>query len=640
MAKNIAKIANKKFQPVSKELKQSLPITGFSFTKLHYAFVFILAIILYFNTWQHDYAFDDAVAISSNKFTLQGIKGIPDLLTKDFFVGVYGQALELGGGRWRPLSVIMFALEYEVFGLNPHIGHIINILFYAITAIVLLATLQIMIPTKPLITLTTTFLFIAHPVHTEVVANIKSRDEILCFLALMASLYYLFNYVKTKQKKHIIISVLLYAISLTAKENGITFLFIIPLALSVFTSLQKNKIIKKVIPFFVVAIVWMVVRTALVGIIGDRTNPDIMENPFVRASFSEKQATIVYILGKYLGLVFFPHPLSSDYSYNQIPLITFLNSKFIISLCVYCALLYYAIVNIKKQNTIMFGIWFFIASISIISNILFNIGAPMGERFLYLPSLGIILATVTFAHQFYEKKHITNTLKLNPSWVVPTVIILVLFSYKTIARNNDWKNNLTLFAADVETVPNSAKARYYYGNELYLKMHKDPTNPEFLKYMRMAEVQTTKAVQINPLFHHAFYNLGLIYKELNQPDSAIKALETVLSMYPTHIKSQSAIGTLYGQYKKDYDKGIYYLNNAVKFTPEDAAAWENLGICYAMKNDFTNALNSFKRAKTLLPAEAKSYMNLAITYDRMGDKENAKINYEKAFAINPALNKK
>lgn len=639
MAKAVAKKGNKNQAQINVKERVKNEVV-FSFSKLHYAVVFVLGLVLYLNTWQHGYAFDDAVAITGNKFTLQGVKGIPDLLTKDFFVGVYGQALELGGGRWRPLSVVMFAIEYELFGLNPQVCHVINIVLYGLTGIVLLAALQIMMPTKPLLTLTTTLLFIAHPLHTEVVANIKSRDEILCFLAIMASLYYLFKHINTKQIKHLIISVVFYAISLTAKENGITFLFIIPLALAVFSTVTKKEIIKATIPFVVIALVWLVVRTSLVGIIGDRTNPDIMENPFVRASFSEKYATIIHILGKYLALVFLPHPLSSDYSYNQIPLIGFSSIKFIIPFVAYCTLLYYAVVNIKKQNIVMFGIWFFLASISIVSNILFNIGAPMGERFLYLPSLGILLAVVAFAHQYYQKNHETKSLKISPLWAAPTVLILVLFSYKTIARNPDWKDNLTLFAADVENVPNSAKARYYYGNELYLKMHKDQSNPEFLKYMRMAEVQTTKAVQINPLFHHAFYNLGLIYKELNQPDSAIKALETVLSMYPTHIKSQAAIGTLYGQYKHDYEKAIYYLNNAVKFTPEDAAAWENLGICYAMKNDFTNAVNSFEKAQSLLPNEAKSYMNLAITYDRMGQKDKAKINYDKAFAIDPKLNKK
>ena len=86
-------------------------------------FIFICGVFLYANTLNHNYAFDDSIVITENNFTQKGISGIPDLLTKDFFEGIYGSQLELSGGRYRPLSLVSFAIEWQIFGENPLVSH-------------------------------------------------------------------------------------------------------------------------------------------------------------------------------------------------------------------------------------------------------------------------------------------------------------------------------------------------------------------------------------------------------------------------------------------------------------------------------------------------------------------------------------
>src|SRR3972149_4965022 len=142
-----------------------------------YIFLFLFAVGLYANTLNHDFAFDDSVVITGNKYTKQSFDGIKTLATKDLFYGIYGSALDLEGGRWRPLTLVMFAVEYHFFGDNAHPYHFINILLYGITAIILFLTLKEFFPKNYLLAFIATLLFIAHPLHTEVVANIKSRDE-------------------------------------------------------------------------------------------------------------------------------------------------------------------------------------------------------------------------------------------------------------------------------------------------------------------------------------------------------------------------------------------------------------------------------------------------------------------------------
>jgi hypothetical protein len=77
----------------------------------------LLAFVLYSNTLGHKFAFDDSIVITDNTFTQKGLAGIPDLVSRDFFEGVYGEGgMELSGGRFRPLSLVCFAVENQFFG--------------------------------------------------------------------------------------------------------------------------------------------------------------------------------------------------------------------------------------------------------------------------------------------------------------------------------------------------------------------------------------------------------------------------------------------------------------------------------------------------------------------------------------------
>jgi len=600
-------------------------------------FLAFLSIALYVNTLGHGYAFDDSVAITENQFTLKGIKGIPDLLTKDFFAGIYGKGLELGGGRYRPLSLVTFAIEQQFWGGDAHVSHFINVLIYGITTILMFIMLLEIFPGALLFSFLVSVLFIVHPVHTEVVANIKSRDELLCFLFLCLTLLWLFRSIRSGKKKYLIYSCVAYFLSLLSKENGITFLLILPLALYCFANRDFKRSLITCIPLFTVAFLYVAVRTYLVGMIGDRTNPDIMENPFVNCSVGEKLATIMNILGKYLQLLFYPGTLSCDYSYNEIPIINWGSIKALFPFLIYIGMSVYAFIQVRKKDIAAFGIVVYLSSLFLVSNIVFNIGAPMGERFLFLPSFGFCLAIVALIMK-WMKLDMNARFKFYPALFIPLGIVLVAFSYKTVVRNKDWKDNTTLFGADVNNAPNSAKIHYYYGNNLLkdAMAEKDPQKKQLL--LKQGEIHTRRATVINPEFHHAHYNLGMIYQEGAQADSAIASFKRVLALQPTHIMTQGALGGVYGKLKGDFENAIFYLSKAVQYNPADGNSYENLGIAYAMKQDFPASIAAFENAMKLKPNDAQSYMNLGITYKNMGNKEKSDYYFNMAFKLNPALN--
>ncbi|MBI3500291.1 MAG: DUF1736 domain-containing protein [Bacteroidetes bacterium] len=656
-----------------------------------YIFLFLLACGLYINTLNHEFAFDDSVVITGNKYTKEGFAGIKTLATKDLFYGIYGNALDLEGGRWRPLTLIMFAIEYHFFGDNAHPYHFINILLYGITAMVLFMTLGEIFPKNKLLAFLATLLFIAHPIHTEVVANIKSRDEIVSFLFLCLTLFFLFRYARisppnggSRRGALIFYGALCYFTALLSKENGITFIAIIPLALFCFAGKNSKQSLLLSIPFFITAGIYLALRTHFVGMIGDRVSNDLTDNPFMKVNFPalpmqipfpEKFATVCWILLKYLLLLIFPHPLTSDYAFNEIPAISLSNPKAIISILIYAGLFFYAVkILIAKfkapsleastispalpagrhqpltiNHIFSFAILFHIITISIVSNLFFLIGTNMGERFAYITSLGFCLALaavllrITNITNYELRKDIFRNTKL----MIPLALIIIPYSIKTISRNPVWKNNEALFTADVKTSTNSANAHYYFANTVFTSHMEDAPSPKRDSIFALAKKEFTRAMQINPYFHYCYYNIGLIWEKSGAPDSAIAYQQKVISLKPENTMAQymakGALGLVYGKLKGDVDKAIPLLKEALANKPDDEGYHENLGICYAMKKDYDNSINEFEKALKLKSEfkkeDARIFMNLALSWQNKGNKEKAGENFQKAFQLDPSLKK-
>lgn len=613
-------------------------------------FIFLLSFLLYANTIGHEYAFDDSVVITENQYTQKGFAGIPALMSKDLFAGIYGQGLDIGGGRWRPLSLVTFAIEYQLMGgEKPHVSHLINVVLFGLSMVFLFQMLVSVFKGKQLLALAITLLFTVHPLHTEVVANIKSRDEILAFLFFVLATWKFVGYLDGNRsaKKHLWQALIFYTLSLLSKENGITLLATFPLILIFFRGERLAPAIRASLPLWIVAISYVVIRGALVGFLGDKASPDIMENHFYGASFMDRTATVFVILFKYLTLQFFPHPLSSDYSFNQIPLVGWGNIPAILSLLIHSIALIFSLRIMTKPDMsriaalFAFGFLFYFASIILFSNLVFNIGAPMGDRFAYLPSLGscFIIAGIIF---FITKTDVENDLPQYKKIILPVLIVMIPFSIKTFMRNAEWEDNITLFSADVNNAPNSAKVHYYLGNSMLTEVLTDKTRPERDDYLLKSKSEFHKAVAINPKFHTAWYDLGLIYKELKQPDSAIYVLEKAIANAPeninmdkkqkgkvktmdkTAVNAMSVLGTVYGEQKNDAVNALKYLEMTATYNPNDIANLANLGIAYAMNGRFQDAIATFNKVLAADPNNKQAYQNLAGVYYQMGDTLRAK----------------
>ncbi|HZG00987.1 MAG TPA: hypothetical protein VEY71_08290, partial [Chitinophagales bacterium] len=282
--------------------------------------LFITALLFYYNAIPGEYVLDDGLVLDKNEYVKHGLDGIPDILTRDSFHGSIGNAANLNGGRYRPLSLVTFAVEYELYGLQPAYSRIINILLYGLTGVLIyLFLLRFVFQHSTVSAFVAAFIFVIHPVHTEVVANIKSRDEILSLLLLLGTLFWLLAAVQGGfGLGRYLVALLHFVFALLAKENGLAFVAIIPLTLFVFTRRSLVQIFNYTLPFVLIVAGYVVLRISLIGF-ESGTVTELMDNPYLLASTDEKYATIAVVFLHYLRLLFFPHPLTYDYSYNQIP---------------------------------------------------------------------------------------------------------------------------------------------------------------------------------------------------------------------------------------------------------------------------------------------------------------------------------
>src|ERR1035437_9544609 len=134
-----------------------------------------LCFVLYGNTIPNHYSMDDELVTNTNKRVEGGIKAIPGIWTSLYSEGKLKY-------EYRPVVKTVFAIEYQIFGDNPHVSHFINILIYIFTCLLLFNLLKKLLKDfNPVFPFIAVLLFIAHPIHTEVVASLKNRDEMLSF---------------------------------------------------------------------------------------------------------------------------------------------------------------------------------------------------------------------------------------------------------------------------------------------------------------------------------------------------------------------------------------------------------------------------------------------------------------------------
>lgn len=671
-------------------------------TTLHRLIISLLAMLCYANTLTLHYALDDRMVILESKYTIQGgWEGVKGIFTEDTFTGYFGSDHSIvAGGRYRPMSQLSYLIEFQLFGKSirdkigdlddynnlhnaaheeffyetplPFVNHLMNVLYFILLCLLIYEVLSRIFPqykggkwfqSLPFIA---TLLFAMHPIHTEVVANVKGRDEIFAMLGAFAALWASLRYVDTRKWYWLIISLLSFTFGIFSKENTITFLAVVPLALYYLSSDQKRPVdyLVTLVPLIIGSVFFIFARYKALG---SMMQPDmtgnILNNPYVNATRAQQIATVLITWGIYLKLLFFPHPLTHDYYPHQIALTDFSNPLVWLLLAGSIALVVYGIWKLRKKTVPAFAILYFIITFSITSNLLFNVGTFMNERFVFMASAGFTLLVGWWIYLLAT----ANAPALRKLAVSVGACIGLLFGIKTFTRNFTWKDDYTLFLTDVKTSENSIKCNISAGGsslQLWKKHHKERDKRNAYNYLDKALQLDNNALNAYLLLselaylderpdlaYQAAHNATLIDPEnsqgqyllslatqlqksheidpvnelLNQGkvDDAWREINKILEKDPDNIMAKNVKGNVLGRGYGRLDEALLIFKEIVETDPNFASAWENMGICYALKKDFDNAERCLLHALELSPDNENIKLNLYYMYTNKGDEQSA-----------------
>ena len=195
--------------------------------------IVVTCFLLYGQSLSNGYNIDDDYVCENHQLVQQGIKGIPEI-----FASRYNNSNGVMFG-YRPVTIAVYAIEYQIFGESPAVGHFFNIIYYIIVCIILFFFLRNLLKTKfastiRVLPIIATVIFMTHAIHTEVVLSLKNREEILCLIFCLSSAMLALRYYDKRRIIDIVFAIILLGIGFLTKESAIVFLAITPLSIIFF----------------------------------------------------------------------------------------------------------------------------------------------------------------------------------------------------------------------------------------------------------------------------------------------------------------------------------------------------------------------------------------------------------------------
>lgn len=596
----------------------------------------LVSFVVYFNTIWNGFVMDDVMVLKDNRMVLRGTSAIPELLSTPHMRGY----LIIPNDLYRPLSLVMFAIEYQFFGLSPAVHHFFNILTFVGCSVMLFIVLHKLFDGKKMaVAFMAALIFAVHPVHTEVVANIKSRDELMSFFFGFLSLSLYLNYMKDGKIAQLLLGAVMFYLAVISKETVAAFVGVIPVLFFFYRNESNRRALIISVTTLVAFLVFWMVRTSVLNAY-DANQPaaqvEFIDNALAGAfdmplSGITVFATKVVVMGHYLRLMFVPYPLLSTYSFNSIPFADLSSIGFWISLALYVAMIWFMVTRFlkDKKDPWAFGIMFYLATIFLFSNFPFLMGAELAERFAFFASAGTcLLMALAIEHWIIKVKDADITAMRGSKALMVLLPLCLLYGGMTIARNFEWKDNLTLYKADIKRSPNDVRLYHNVGSalaeELYEQepdsMKKKQIDDEALTYLR-------KGLEIYPSYSSLFVEMARIYDRKKQYDSAIKYNQLALKFSPIDFTANNNLGSVLltaGRYRE----AIPYFLLAMQYNPNFKYAYLNVARCYNQLQQYDSAVINYRKLLEFEPQNLEVIQELGTSYFMRQKYDSAKYYYD------------
>ena len=534
-------------------------------TKIQVALIVLLTLIVFANSLFNNFVWDDHLFLETwpdiQTFNIKGIFG--------------GSAPQEQGNVYRPVRGVLWALSFRLFGTNPFWYHLQALLIHlGATVLVYLITTQLVGSrlwvagsskekstnyqlqakrserTTNYLPFIVALIFGLHPIHTETINYVSTSMETWGSLMMFASFaFYLYMRIQAIEKHLDTNTVLLLRVGSVVLATLAFFTYEMTLTLPLILVLaeiyaNKVRITKRmyanVSPYFAAAGIFIFIRVAMMGIFS-RTD-------YLGYSFYHTMLVMVKVIVRYIMLLFVPynqtaiHNLVGDFPSSMIPYdkLDPILSQTIFDLPVLAAILVIGLLGVwafryREQFPLAsFGVlWFFITLLPV--SYIIPHGGAMAEKYLYIPSFGLILAAIFLLFEFYA-----NVKRINPNnKIVGQVLIylgvalMVFYGVSTVVRNRVWKNDITLFSDVVAKSPNNLLANYTLG--IWLGKIGD---------LESAKQYYLHSIDLAYEFWEARFNLANVFVRLGDFEKAAEQYKLITEINPNNRAASNILSNL------------------------------------------------------------------------------------------------
>ncbi len=424
------------------------------------------AVLLSANSVLNDFAYDDVPVVVENT-ALQNLDALPEALVSPYWPNEYGRDL----GLWRPVATALYSIQWAVWGENPAMFHVVNVLLHGVvTALVVLVLAEL----APLaLAFVAGLLFAVHPVHVEAVANVVGLAEVFSSaLYLGACLLFLRAGERIGLLPGAAITIL-FVLAFLAKESAVT----LPGVLFLLDGARDNVAFKEALSYVRRRWALYLSLTAAAGLIligryavlGSLASPLAPLGATLLESEVPRIWTVASTWPHYFRLLFFPLDLSVDYSPAVIPLAFNWTGSGILGALLLLGALGLSLrlwgtetlgVDRHPPRLFSFGVVWLVITLSPVSNVLFLSGVLLAERTLYLPSVGFVALLAWIGAELYKERRRVAEGAL--------ILVLILMSLRTVTRNAVWRDNFTVFDTLMREHPESGRAQWLLGDAQHM----------------------------------------------------------------------------------------------------------------------------------------------------------------------------
>jgi len=568
-------------------------------------FIIMLAVTLsYFPSFSGGFLLDDNFLIKNNPFIKTPHPMVSYFNQEDGIVR--GKSwVNAHTGYYRPFVNLTYRMDYLIWGINPNGFRVTNVILHLLTCFLLFNFVLLFVQDRPS-AFWATLLFALHPVNTETVSWISSRNNILVTLFSLICMY---NFVKWRENRgslRLAASAFFFIPAVFSKEFGLIVLPCLFFYQRLISTTGRNLFdeITGYLPFFLVAAGYFLLRKTTTG---SWITPAESIGLLQRIYFSP------YLVMWNLILILFPYGLHSFVVHYPANYFHWQALTSIVCLSAFSFVLWF----LKENRLLIFGIVSFIFALFPILNIFRTSAVTLiSMRWLYFP---MIFAALVLARMVGDK--LRSSLYLSIAILFPVSIYFGVYSH--ILNKYLWHDEHAFYSQEVEHFNN---ASYYGGLAEDLFNRKELVRAE--KYFRMA-------IDAYPNTAKNYINYGALLIEVNRAEDALNRLYRARDLSMTkkeRLEWYNNIGTAYFGLKK-YDQALANIKKAIAIDPDESYLWVNLGAGYAQIGDYMNAVSSLKNGLARAPDSVEIKKKLAIVYLRMG-------NYTEAISILESIPRK